>query len=72
MILSFRIRTSKNKNIDQQVKETCAIRSTQLAYETNHISALTDSTMSSALKFVFYAFYWNPKEKGHIRRNIIS
>ena len=33
-ILSFRFGTSKNKTIDHGVKETCAIMSTQVTYET--------------------------------------
>ena len=33
-ILSFRFSTSKNKTIDHGVKETCAIMSTQVTYET--------------------------------------
>ena len=70
MIPSFRVDTSKNKNIDHQVKETCADVSTQVTYETNYISLLHDSIMSSALNFVSYVFYCNLKEKDHIRRNI--
>ena len=42
IILSFRISTSKNKNADHRVKETCAIRSIQVTYETNHIFLLCD------------------------------
>ena len=53
IILSFRISTFKNKNADHRVKETCAIRSVQVTYETNHIFLLRDSTMSKALKFCF-------------------
>ena len=37
IILRFRVGTSKNKNIDHGVKETCAIKSTQ---EIDHISLL--------------------------------
>ena len=40
---SLRIGTSKNKNIDHWVKETCAIMSTQVAYETDHHSLFCDS-----------------------------
>ena len=53
IILSFRVSTSKNKNVDHQAKETCAIRSVQGTYETNHISLLCDSTMSNALNICF-------------------
>ena len=38
IILSFRVDTSKNKNIDHGGKETCVIMSTQVKYETYHIS----------------------------------
>ena len=38
--LSFGVDTSKNKNIDHGVKETCAIMSTQVTYETDHITLL--------------------------------
>ena len=69
MIPSFRVDTSKSKNTDHRVKETCADMSTQVTYETNYISLLHDSIMSSALIFVFYVFYCNLKEKDHIRRN---
>ena len=48
--------------------------STQVTYETYHISVLyhlrTLSTMSSALIFVYYEFYRDLKEKYDIRRNI--
>ena len=60
--LSFRVGTSKNKNIDHRVKETCAVMSTQITYETDHISLLCDSTISSALIF-FHVFYCTLKEK---------
>ena len=38
IILSFRVCTSKNKNIDLQVKETCAIMSAKVTCETDHFS----------------------------------
>ena len=38
IILSFRVGTSKNKKINHGVRETCAIMSTQVMYEINHIS----------------------------------
>ena len=49
--------------------------STQVTFETHHISVLCHSTMSSALiffiyLFIFYLFYCDLKEKYHIRRNI--
>ena len=49
IILSFRVGISKN--IDHQVKETCAIVLTQVTYETDHISLICDSTVSSAANF---------------------
>ena len=40
----------------------------QVAYETDHISLLHNSTMSNALNFwFFYVFYCNLKEKYHIK-----
>ena len=54
IMISFRVGISKNKNIDHRVKETCAIMSTQVAYE----------------NFFFYVFYCDLKEKFNIRRNI--
>ena len=54
MILSFRVGTSKNTNIEHRVKETCDIMSTQVTYyEIDHISLLRNSTISSALNFCF-------------------
>ena len=46
IILSLRVGTSKNNNIDHQGKETCA-------YKNDHISLPLDSLMSSALNFCF-------------------
>ena len=54
IILSFWVCTSKNKNIDLQVKETCAIMSAKVTCETPHLFTHdSDLTMSSALKFCF-------------------
>ena len=53
IILSLRVGISKNKNIDHQVKETCA----QVTHETNHISVLCHSTMSSTLNFCFFMYF---------------
>ena len=73
IILSFRIGTSKNKNIEHGVKETCPIISTQVTYKIDHVSLLQDSTISRALNFkFFYAFCCNLEEKGQITRNINS
>ena len=44
--------------------------STQVTYETDHISLLRESTMSSALNFCSLCIYCNLKEKDHIRRII--
>ena len=60
IILRFRVGTSKNKNIDYRVN----------AYETEYVSVLRHSTMSSALNFSFLCFYCDLEEKDHIRRNI--
>ena len=49
--------TSKNKNVDHRIKETCAIKAIQVTYETNYISLLCDSTMSNALFFVFFMYF---------------
>ena len=57
IILSFRVGTSKNKNIDYQLKETCVIMSTQVTYETDLNSLLCDSTMSSAPNFCFFMYF---------------
>ena len=47
--------------------------SSQVTYETNHISLLCDSTMSSALNFCFLIYFSVIlKKKNHIRRNINS
>ena len=54
IIQNSRVDTSKNKSIDLGVKETCAIMSTQVTYEMNHISLLQDSTISSAQNFYFF------------------
>ena len=63
---------NNHKNIDHRVKETCAIISTQVTYEIDHISLLQNSTISSALNFCFYVFYRNLKENNHIKRNTNS
>ena len=47
IFLSFRVGTSRNKNIDHQVKETCAIMSTQVTCNI----------------FVFYVLCCNLKER---------
>ena len=57
IILSFRVDTFKTKNIDHRVKKTCAIMSTQVTYENNHIYLFHDSTMSSALSFCFLMYF---------------
>ena len=65
VILSFRVSTSKKKNIDHWVKKTYA----QVTYETDHISVLHYSIMSSALNFCFLCILFWPK-KIYIWRNI--
>ena len=72
-IPSFRVGISKNKNIDQGIKETCSIMSAKVTYEIDHISLLRDSIISSVLIFCFfYVFYRNLKGKDNIQRNINS
>ena len=58
IIIILRVHISKNKNIDHRGKETCVIMSTQVTYETNHISLLRGSTMLSAVNY-FDVFYCN-------------
>ena len=54
-ILNFMVGTSKNKNIDHRVKETCVIMSIQVIYET--IFLLRDSTMLNGLIFCFFMYF---------------
>ena len=56
MILNLRVGTSKNKNIDHRGKKDCA-------NESDHISFLRYSTMSSALNFCFISILLQPKRK---------
>ena len=44
-MLSFRVSTSKSKNTDHPVKETCATMSIHVTYGTNQMSLLRDSKM---------------------------
>ena len=53
IIPSFSVGLSENKNIDNGVKETSAIISTQVTYEIDHISLFQDSTKPSALMLGF-------------------
>ena len=71
-ILSFRVGTSKSKNIGYRVKETCVIMSTQ-------VNIKPTTTLYPVIQWcqvhkicVFYVFYCNLKEKDHVRRNINS
>ena len=57
----FRVCEYNNKNIDHRVKRTCAIMSTQVTYETNHISL-----------FLLFTSLLCSKRKNHIARNINS
>ena len=72
IILSFRFSTSKNKNTDHRVKETCATVSIKVTYETDRMLLLRDSTMSDVLNLCFVCIWFNLKEKDHIRRIINS
>ena len=64
IILSFRVGTSKNKNIDNGVKQACAIILTQVTYEIDHISLLSS--------FCFYVSYRYLKEEDRFKRNMNS
>ena len=57
IILSFRVGTFENKNNDHRVREICTILSTQVTYETDHISFLCDSTKSSAPNLCFFMYF---------------
>ena len=46
--------------------------STQVTYETDHVSLLCDSPISSALNFYFLCVYCSQKQKDLIRRSIGS
>ena len=61
MILSIRVSTSKNENIDHQDKETSTMISKQVTYETDKISLPCDSTLSSALNFCFLCTFMKSK-----------
>ena len=66
------VSTSKTKIIDHQVKETWVIISTQVVYETNHISLFSDSRMSSAQNFCFLCISFIVAQKKqiiYVRRN---
>ena len=58
IILSCRVATSKNKNVNHPDKETCVIMSTQVIYKANHIFLLCGSTMLSAAKFSKCILFW--------------
>ena len=51
IIIKLRIGAYKDKNIDNQVKETCSIKPTEFTYKsyTTYISLLYDLTISTAL-----------------------
>ena len=40
----------------------------KVTYESDHMSLLCDSTLSTVLNFPFYVSYCNLKEKDHVRR----
>ena len=64
IILCFKVGTSRNKSIDYRVKETSAIMPTQVTYEIDLISLLSDLTISNALNVCFCdVFHSNLKEK---------
>ena len=46
--------------------------STQVTYETDHVSLLCDSSISSALNFCFLCVYCNQEQKDVIRRSVDS
>ena len=51
IIIKLRIGAYKDKNIDNQVKQTCSIKPTEFTYKsyTTYISLLYDLTISTAL-----------------------
>ena len=51
IIIKLRIGAYKDKNIDNQVKETCSIKPTEFTYKsyTTYISLLYNLTISTAL-----------------------
>ena len=51
IIIKFRVGAYKDKNIDNQVKETCSIKPTEFTYKsyTTYISLFCDVTISTAL-----------------------
>ena len=51
IIIKLRIGAYKDKNIDNQVKQTCSIKPTEFTYQsyTTYISLLYDLTISTAL-----------------------
>ena len=53
IILSLRVDTSKNRNINHLGKKTCV-------YKSNYISLPCDSMMSSALNFCFLSTLLQP------------
>ena len=65
IILSFWVSsTSKNKNIDHWVKETCVIMSTKVTCETDNIPLFVKCT-----KFLFFIYFIVIlKNKDHTRR----
>ena len=62
MILNLRVGTSKNKNIDHRGKKDCA-------NESDHISFLRDSTMPSALNFLFFIYFIAALKKKDLKKN---
>ena len=61
-MLSFRADTPKNKKISIN----------KVAYGSDHIFLVRDSTLPNILNFCFYLFHCNRREKGHNRRKINS
>ena len=71
ILLSVGVGTTKNKNIDNGVKGTSVIMSTQVTYEIDHISLLQDSKISSVLNFCFW-YVLSKRKKSHVKGNTNS
>ena len=73
ILLSVGVGTTKNKNVDNGVKGTSVIMSTQVTYEIDHISLLQDSKISSVLNFCFwYVLLLSKRKKSHVKGNTNS
>ena len=68
MILSFRVSTSKNENVDHRVKKNLCYLLGQYKLHIKPTSLYAVNQQSqNALNLFFFLFYCNLKEKDHIR-----